>query len=475
MGEPRGIRDHLELAADVLLLLIAFFASVSLGQNLGIIGEGDFFTGKNLIAILFLSMISYVVFNILSPSFHYGEKPTAPLAIELLKGLTIIVVLLLFGLYLLGYDNILFVVFSFLIIAQIIVLARLLVYLAVCSGRRKEYSRRHLLILGSRATAQELIKLIVGESGRYRIVGCLEKDPGEVGKTIAGGVKVIGTLDDLKSILLNQVVDEIIITMPLNEIENADWYLSYMNNFGLSVRIIPDWYMRKFMSKHTRHGFVLDSFLSEPALVINKVPRHEDALLVKGMMDFVLSVVLLCVTLPLFLLLPPVIKAVSPGPVLFSQIRTGLDGRRFRIYKFRTMVASAEELQYDLIPFNEASGPAFKIKDDPRIIPYLGRFLRRFGLDELPQLINVLRGEMSIVGPRPPTPQEVEKYELWQRRRLSMKPGMTCLWQIQRKRNEVPFDRWMDLDMYYIDHFSLGLDLSIIVRTIPAILSGQGR
>ena len=149
---------------------------------------------------------------------------------------------------------------------------------------------------------------------------------------------------------------------------------------------------------------------------------------IKSFIDYFLAVVFLILCLPLFALIAVAIKSLSKGPALYSQVRNGLNGRRFKVYKFWTMVVDAELKQTDIKYMNESDGPAFKMQDDPRIIPYVGRFLRKTGLDELPQLINALKGEMSLVGPRPPIPSEVEKYDVWQRRRLSMKPGMTCLW-----------------------------------------------
>jgi len=158
-----------------------------------------------------------------------------------------------------------------------------------------------------------------------------------------------------------------------------------------------------------------------------------------------------------------------------SHERCCLNGRRFMVYKFRTMVADAEKRFNEVKALNEADGPVFKIKKDPRIIPYIGALLRKSSLDELPQLINVLKGEMSLVGPRPPIPAEVEKYDVWQRRRLSMKPGLTCLWQTKPGRNEERFEEWMNLDLSYIDNWSLGLDFKILLKTIPVILKGAGR
>ena len=162
----------------------------------------------------------------------------------------------------------------------------------------------------------------------------------------------------------------------------------------------------------------------------------------------------------------------SPGPVIYRQLRCGLNGRRFWLYKFRSMHQDAEQQQQQVAHLNEMDGPVFKIARDPRTTP-IGRFLRKTSLDELPQLCNVLKGDMSFVGPRPPLPQEVAQYEQWQRRRLRMKPGLTCLWALEG-RNEINFARWMKLDMEYIDNWSLALDFKILLRTIPRVLSGRG-
>jgi lipopolysaccharide/colanic/teichoic acid biosynthesis glycosyltransferase len=166
------------------------------------------------------------------------------------------------------------------------------------------------------------------------------------------------------------------------------------------------------------------------------------------------------------------IKLTSGGNVLFRQTRCGLNGRFFTLYKFRTMVEDAEERRRELMHLNEMNGPVFKLRSDPRVTAF-GRFLRRFSLDELPQLWNVVRGDMSLVGPRPPIPEEVAKYQRWQRRRLAMKPGLTCLWQVSG-RNDLDFDRWMQLDLEYIDSWSPTLDFKILLKTIPAVLSGKG-
>jgi exopolysaccharide biosynthesis polyprenyl glycosylphosphotransferase len=195
-------------------------------------------------------------------------------------------------------------------------------------------------------------------------------------------------------------------------------------------------------------------------------------LAIKRLFDVAASSAALAALAPLMLSVAVVIKLSSRGPVLFKQQRVGRHGRPFHMLKFRSMVVNAEELKAKLMALNEQAGPVFKMKRDPRITP-IGRFIRKFSIDELPQLINVLRGEMSLVGPRPPVPSEVARYEAWQRRRLSVRPGLTCVWQVSG-RNEISFEEWMYLDMQYIDHWSLAQDFELILRTVPVVLTGRG-
>jgi exopolysaccharide biosynthesis polyprenyl glycosylphosphotransferase len=193
---------------------------------------------------------------------------------------------------------------------------------------------------------------------------------------------------------------------------------------------------------------------------------------VKRMLDILASSAALVVLSPLLLCAALAVKLSSRGPVFFRQERVGLHGRTFAMLKFRSMVSNAEALKADLEHRNEQAGPVFKIAHDPRVTA-VGRFLRKHSIDELPQLVNVLRGDMSLVGPRPPLPKEVAKYEAWQRRRLSVRPGLTCVWQVSG-RNQISFEQWMLLDMQYIDHWNLLQDLRLIVRTVPVVLSGRG-
>ncbi len=214
------------------------------------------------------------------------------------------------------------------------------------------------------------------------------------------------------------------------------------------------------------------SYPHVPLLTFASSPQNEGGMLLKRALDFVMAGVVLVLLSPLFLILALVVRLTSPGPVFYRQTRCGLGGRRFSLLKFRSMAVDAEDSQSHLEDLNEVDGPVFKMRDDPRCTT-VGRWIRVFSLDELPQLWNVLCGDMSLVGPRPPLPREVQQYEPWQRKRLCMRPGMTCLWALEG-RSQLRFDRWVKLDLLYIDRWSIWLDFKILFKTIPAVLSGKG-
>jgi len=212
---------------------------------------------------------------------------------------------------------------------------------------------------------------------------------------------------------------------------------------------------------------------NEKFLTFINVPYKPGAIAAKKFMDITVSIILLLILSPLMLIIALLIKLTSKGPIIYRQARVGLRGRQFDLYKFRSMVADADKIRVDLESKNEMDGPTFKIKDDPRITP-IGKLLRRTGFDELPQLINVLKGEMSLIGPRPPLKSETEQYKRWQLRRLSVKPGLSCFWQIIPDRNSVKFEKWMELDLAYIDNWSLRLDFIILVKTIKTVFQRTG-
>lgn len=215
-------------------------------------------------------------------------------------------------------------------------------------------------------------------------------------------------------------------------------------------------------------------FDTNAVLTISNMPSNYVGLLFKRFIDILISLGVILVGLPFFLIIALLIKIDSKGPIFFMQKRSGLRGRVFEVFKFRTMVVNAEQLKKDLMSQNEMSGPVFKMTNDPRITR-VGRILRKTGIDEFPQFLNVFLGDMSIVGPRPPLPSEVAQYERWQMRRLAMKPGITCIWQVAPNRNSISFEDWMKMDMEYIDNWSLTLDFLLMFKTAATILRADGK
>jgi exopolysaccharide biosynthesis polyprenyl glycosylphosphotransferase len=282
------------------------------------------------------------------------------------------------------------------------------------------------------------------------------------------GLKLVGVFnqEEVRVILESGGIDELILLAERDSLNEFTQIFLLCEELGVTARVILNFF------PHSIARMELHQFQGFPLLSFSTTPTNEALLLIRRILDVALAGFLLVVTLPVSVLTAILIKLTSPGPVLFKQERCGLNGRPFVMYKFRSMVGNAEQLRFELDALNEMDGPVFKSSRDPRIT-LIGKIIRRFSIDELPQLYNVLRGDMSLVGPRPPLPQEVARYERWQRRRLSMKPGITCLWQISG-RNEVSFDDWMKLDLTYIDNWSLLLDLKILLKTVPVVLLGRG-
>ena len=294
-----------------------------------------------------------------------------------------------------------------------------------------------------------------------------------VGETVYDSVKVIGTIDIFEQLLKKETIDEIVFALPLKSVTNIHDYIFFAEEMGKNVRVLPDFQIHKIKYFPQTAKVDIENFLGITTLALSSAPKSSNDMLLKSFMDYFGALVGVILLSPVLLMIGLAIKVSSKGPILFYQERAGLNGRRFTVYKFRTMVVNAEALKSTLLAENEVDGPVFKIKNDPRITG-IGAFLRKTSLDELPQLFNVLRGEMSLVGPRPPVPAEVENYKLWQRRRLSMKPGLTCIWQVSG-RNNVSFEQWMNMDLKYIDNWSLVLDLKLLLLTLREVAIGGGR
>lgn len=334
--------------------------------------------------------------------------------------------------------------------------------------RRRGLDRRRVIIVGANERTGRLVEVMrQREHLGYEILGFVEDDIDRAAVLDAFQLPFLGKVRELAKIVQREPVDEVYVSLPIRSYyENIREIAHFCEGQGIVVRLMADLFPLRIAT--SRLMYVEDI----PLLSLSAIPEAQVRLALKRAVDFTASAVLMVLLAPLFLLIALAIKVDSPGPVLFAQERVGQNQRRFRMLKFRSMVENAEALRSELEALNEASGPVFKIRRDPRVTR-VGRFLRRSSLDELPQLINVLRGEMSLVGPRPPLASEVEKYSWDQRRRLSVKPGMTGLWQVSG-RSDVDFEKWVEMDLTYIDTWSLWKDFVILLKTFRAVVQGKG-
>jgi exopolysaccharide biosynthesis polyprenyl glycosylphosphotransferase len=345
----------------------------------------------------------------------------------------------------------------------------LLIYL-FRNQRKKGFNIRNILIVGTSKNAQQYIQTFdMHDEWGIKIIGLVDEDATKI-NTMIHGHEVIGSFKDVPYIIKKYVVDEILFVIPHSWMSRFDEIEEIMYKCEIGgLRIIVAMDLFKPRLSKARFSY-LDNF---PILTFESTPNKLVHLFIKRLFDIFISALILFLLSPVFMIASVLIKLTSNGPVFFKQQRCSLYGRTFTIYKFRTMVKNAESVQQELLAYNEMKGPVFKMKNDPRVTK-IGKFLRKFSIDELPQLLNVLKGDMSLVGPRPPIPAEVCKYEPWQRRRLSMRPGITCLWQVCGRNNITDFDEWMRLDLEYIDNWSLFLDYKILLKTIPTVLFGIG-
>jgi exopolysaccharide biosynthesis polyprenyl glycosylphosphotransferase len=339
---------------------------------------------------------------------------------------------------------------------------RLLFRAIAITARRRGYDARRYAVVGSGAMAREVVEAITSHpEWGWRFVGFVRIDA-----QVRTRGPVLGSVEKLDQILQEHVVDEVIFAVPRDRLDVVERAVPVCEELGVQFQISLD--VLRFGQSSARVGGI-DGI---PTLKFTRTPTDTLALGAKRVFDVIGSGLALVLLSPMFAAVALAIRLESPGPVFFRQRRSGLNGRVFDMLKFRSMYVDAEARLEALKAKNEMSGPVFKMANDPRVTQ-VGRFLRRTSLDEFPQFWNVLRGEMSIVGPRPPIPAEVRQYKRWQRRRLSMKPGITCIWQISG-RNNIDFDHWMELDLEYIDHWSLWTDLEICLKTVPAVILARG-
>ena len=386
---------------------------------------------------------------------------------DVARATLLVVAITLSALFLLKQPDVsrLFLTMLFVIQPTVTLASRLLLRAAFTWNRAHGRDPRFMLVVGTGQLAQDFADRVETHDGLgLRIVGHLSA-PQEPEPIVTRSV--LGSINELHDVFREQVVDEVAICLPPAASRLLEPIASVASGEGKTVRIAVDPIEEILPSavQEEFDGIIVRSLVNDG--------QREAALILKRLIDVVGAAVGLVLLSPILLGAAVALRLRDGSPVLFRQERVGLHGRPFTMLKFRTMVVDAEERLAEVSHMNERNGAAFKATNDPRITP-VGRFLRRTSIDELPQLWNVLAGSMSLVGPRPPLPDEVAEYDVWHRRRLSMKPGITGLWQVEA-RHEPDFDRWVEHDLIYIDGWSIWLDLKILARTVPALLAHGGR
>jgi exopolysaccharide biosynthesis polyprenyl glycosylphosphotransferase len=437
---------------DLALVSIAFFLAYRTRINLSL--EREFFiSGKRQLTVLGVTVVSWLAIAVSSRIYeHLDSAQWTRIVRATVRQCVLGIACVVFFEYLARWDlsrSFLFLLFFYalVLLGLFRINAKRIVRLFL-----REFGRPyHVLVVGSMPSAAQLgAQLVEGSPFRIQVAG-------------------VFTAEECKSrlpvLVQRQIIDEVIFRVNSESLPGLEDTFLLCDEEGIRTRVAADFF------PHVNSRMTLDRFGTAPLLTFSAAPDDDLRLVVKRALDIAISSAVLIVCSPFLLLIAALIRLTSPGPVIFKQLRCGLNGRHFQFYKFRSMVRNAEDLKAEIAHLNEKT-TAFKIHDDPRLTP-IGKWLRKFSIDELPQFFNIFRGDMSLVGPRPGVPSEVEHYERWQRRRLRMRPGLTCLW-VLRGRDKLDFATWMKMDMEYIDNWSLLLDLKILLKSVPYVLTGRG-
>ncbi len=454
---------------DSVLTAVAFIAAYLIRQHLPALRE--FYFEKPLFVELLAGVIvtwlvaGSAVGAYQIPAFHQAGWTIGRIVRQALWGGTAMIGLL----YLLKLGDVSrSFMLLFAVINTVMLLAGRLLVPALGRGVAGGMSaKRNYVIVGTGDEAAQVAQLVKAEGGAAaQVLGFVKESQDSSTQVVEAAHARIWELGELTQLLKDHVVDEVIFAVDWQRMRELEPVFESCEEEGVKVRLVVNFFPNMVSQVS------LDRLSDLPLLTFVTTPDNDYLLFVKRTFDVVVSLAMAALFALPSLVVILAIRLTSKGPILFRQQRCGLNGRVFTLYKFRSMYEDAARRREEVAALNEMDGPVFKIANDPRITP-VGRFLRKFSIDEWPQLINILKGDMSLVGPRPPLPEEVEQYKQWQRRRLRMRPGLTCLWVLEG-RNQLDFLSWMKADMHYIDHWSLALDLRILLQTIPHVLSGKG-
>lgn len=460
LREYGSILDDISELVDLIVLGLGFFFTVELYRYKQIMGES---TWEHYFLIFLGYILCWMICSNINQVYQSRRFMSAGLETKRLiiaHAATLVVTITSVMLYKPTLIHNRFIFYYGAMALSLTLGVHIIIRLMLQVWRSIGRNTRYVLILGSGQAARSYLdKIKENPQLGYKVIGYLAPQ--------RNGLELpyLGDYSDLQTVLGRKIVDVTVITAPLSDKGVRDC-AELLDVMGKTVTILLD----DSIAKVARSRPI--NFDGLPMVAYDGCPRLPGQELVKRAMDVILSVLDLIAVSPILLLIAIAIKFSSEGPVFFGQERVGLNGRIFRMYKFRSMVVNAEELKSNLVCLNEMSGPVFKISNDPRVTP-VGRFLRKTSLDELPQLWNVFLGSMSLVGPRPPLPSEVNMYDPKHRKRLAVKPGITCIWQISG-RNEVDFEEWMEMDAKYVERWSLWMDLEILAKTVPVVLGRKG-
>jgi exopolysaccharide biosynthesis polyprenyl glycosylphosphotransferase len=453
---------------DIFAIALAF----QLAYTINYPYESFFFFSRTDLLLIFLTILPLwlITLYIIKATEIPRTKRYSTIFIEYLQsaiaiGLILIVFYFVFKLYEISRLFLIqFTALGFLFLF----LARIVEYKLLKSYRAQGFNFINVVLIADETSIPFIETLRSNPEWGYKIIKVFANS-GKVNEKYRGAFSILPdkSIDSLNELMENDTIDEVLYIK--NQINPAEVrkVIRSCEELGVVFSL-----MTKDKQPRLTNAFV-STLGNEKFLTFTNIPHKPFALGVKKFMDISISIILLILLLPLMFLISLLIFFTSKGPIIYEQPRVGLRGREFNLYKFRTMVVNADEIKEKLLQVNEADGPVFKIRNDPRITR-IGGFLRKTGLDELPQLINVLKGEMSLIGPRPPLQEETKHYKRWQLRRLSVKPGLSCFWQIKPDRNSIKFEKWMELDLAYIDNWSPRLDFIILLKTIRTVFTRTG-
>lgn len=453
------------LSSFYVSLLIWKIVDSNFQRELGAV----YFTNETYLITILLSFVGIYIFK---KSGAYSFQRFTSVSTEfkmILKVVAITVLLLATMLFITKQGNLsrTYLLIFFIVLLLILVIEKASMYIAANLIRVKGGDRKQILIVGSGKRAEDFIKIALSNPNwGLDISGILTTNKEKIGTELLG-FKIADETDNIESFLETHKVDDVIITVSTQRFDKIRTVIDTCEREGVQVRIISDFLGD--VAKKLR----VDNVFGMPIISISMVHEYELQQLLKRIIDILLGSLLIILTLPLMIIAAIGIMISDGRPVLYNWNVIGHRKKPFKSWKFRTMVKNADEIKNMLETKNEMSGPVFKIKEDPRIFRF-GKWLRKWSIDELPQLFSVVKGDMSLVGPRPVFYHELVKYQSWQRRKLSVKPGLTCLWQINGRNKISDFNDWVKLDLDYIDNWSIWLDIKILFKTIPSVILGKG-